>query len=296
MSKIRQYEIEEGLAHHKRLFIHPERVSHDGLVKRPSSVPELEQLGPTKTASGRTILTDLLDNPLDVPASGMNKHFKAWRKALEGWQAAGPIEFRRLARGTDDAFDFLTEDGIAVEVLGPLETQVGNVSGLAFLAEHKGVSRSPALTSSLVPPSASHTINALKFGNVQMLFAGDLNNAAEEALLAEHAAGRIDLESEVLKVPHHGAHEFAPGFLTAVSPMVSVVSSGDETSRTEFIHPRATLMNALGRHARGDLSFVFVTEMVALLRWPSGSPQPPSRSPARSRHDRSSGSGEPPSG
>jgi hypothetical protein len=63
-------------------------VFHNGLVKRPSSVPELEQLGPTKKVGGRTILTGLVDNPLDVPASGMNKHFKAWRKALEGWRPA----------------------------------------------------------------------------------------------------------------------------------------------------------------------------------------------------------------
>jgi hypothetical protein len=117
-----------------------------------------------------------------------------------------------------------------------------------------------------------------------MLFAGDLNNAAEEALLAEHAAGRIDLESEVLKVPHHGSHEFAPGFLAAVSPLISVVSSGDETSRTEFIHPRATLMNALGRHARGDFSVVFVTEMVAFFEmagWVTPTVQPkPGKVPA----------------
>ena len=285
LSKIRQSETEEGLADHKRLFIHPERVFHNGLVKRPSSVPELERLGPTKKAGGRTILTGLLDNPLDVPASGMNKHFKAWRKALEGWQAAGPIEFRRLARGTDDAFDFLAEDGIAVEVLGPLETQAGNVSGLAFLAEPKEGKPLAHLDFEPGSLSASHTINGhsvvlrLQFGNVRMLFAGDLNNAAEEALLAEHAAGRIDLESEVLKVPHHGSHEFAPGFLAAVSPVVSVVSSGDETSRTEYIHPRATLMNALGRHARGDASVVFVTEMVAFFEMaglvtPSAEPKP----------------------
>jgi hypothetical protein len=221
----------------------------------------------------------------------MNKHFKAWRKALEGWQAAGPIEFRGLARGTDDAVDFPTEDGIAVEVLGPLKTRVGNVSGLAFLAEPK--EGKPLAHFDFEPGSlsASHTINGhsvvlrLKFGNLRMLFAGDLNNAAEEALLAEHAAGRIDLESEVLKVPHHGSHEFAPGFLAAVSPVVSVVSSGDETSRTEFIHPRATLMNALGGHARGDLSVVFVTEMVAFFEmagWVTPTAQPkPGQGPAR---------------
>jgi hypothetical protein len=68
--------------------------------------------------------------------------------------------------------------------------------------------------------------------------------------------------------------------LAAVSPVVSVVSSGDETSRTEFIHPRATLINALGRHARGDLSVVFITEMVAFFR--DGRPGHPER-PAEAR-------------
>ena len=55
LSRIRQSETEEGLADHKRLFIHPQRVFHNGLVKRPSSVPELERLGPTKkVAVGRS--------------------------------------------------------------------------------------------------------------------------------------------------------------------------------------------------------------------------------------------------
>ena len=81
----------------------------------------------------------------------MNKHFKAWRKALEGWQAAGPIEFRRLARGTDDAFDFLDEDGIAVEVLGPLGLRWGTYPGWSSSPGPRRVSRSPTLTLSLVP-------------------------------------------------------------------------------------------------------------------------------------------------
>jgi hypothetical protein len=271
LARIHESETEQGLAPRKRLFIHPERVFHNGLVKRPSTLPEIEQLGTTRKVGSRTVITDLFDDPLDVPATKMNKHFKAWRKALEAWAADGPIEYRRLASGTDDAFDFLTAEGIAVEVLGPLETKAGSKPGLAFLAAPKSGKPLAHLDFEPGSRSAAHTINGhsvvlrLQFGNVRMLFAGDLNNAAEEALFAEHAAGRIDLEAEVLKVPHHGSHEFTPGFLGAVSPVVSVVSSGDETSRTEYIHPRATLMSALGRHARGDASVVFVTEMVAFF-------------------------------
>jgi hypothetical protein len=88
LSKIRESETEEGLADHKRLFIHPERVFHNGLVKRPSSVPELEQLGPTKKAGGQTILTGLLDNPLDVPRQ---RHEQTLQGVAEG--------ARRMASG-----------------------------------------------------------------------------------------------------------------------------------------------------------------------------------------------------
>lgn len=271
LAKIYRTEIDEDLATRKRLFVHPRRVFHNGLVKRPKSVPEAERLGSTAKVGGRTVITGLVDSPLEVPAAKMNRPFKEWRKALQAWEADGPIEYRRLAAGMDGAFDFLGDEGITVAVLGPLETKVGDTPGLELLRAPKKGKPLAHLDFEPGGVSASHTINGhsvvlrLQFGNVRMLFGGDLNNASEEALLAEHDARRIDLRAEVLKVPHHGSHEFTPGFLRAVSPVVSVVSSGDESSRTEYIHPRATLMSALGRHARDDASVVFVTEMVAFF-------------------------------
>jgi hypothetical protein len=106
LSNIREPETEAGLAAHKRLFIHPERVFHNGLVKRPI-------LGAGAGAAWADEECRRSDDPhrsarqpqLEVPASGMNKPIRVWRKALAGWQAAGSIEFRRLARGADDAFD-----------------------------------------------------------------------------------------------------------------------------------------------------------------------------------------------
>jgi hypothetical protein len=71
----------------------------------------------------------------------------------------------------------------------------------------------------------------------------------------------------VLKVPHHGSADFHGDFLGAVAPVVSVVSSGDESAQKEFIHPRATLMAALGKHARQDVPepLVLVTELAAFF-------------------------------
>ena len=47
---------------------------------------------------------------------------------------------------------------------------------------------------------------------------------------------------------------------------MSVVSSGDENARKEYIHPRATLMGALGKYSRFEEPLVFVTEMVAFFQ------------------------------
>jgi hypothetical protein len=44
-----------------------------------------------------------------------------------------------------------------------------------------------------------------------------------------------------------------------------MVSSGDENVGKEYIHPRATLMAALGRVMRGDTGIIFCTELAAFF-------------------------------
>jgi hypothetical protein len=105
----------------------------------------------------------------------------------------------------------------------------------------------------------------LAYGGFSYLFAGDLNDEAGRLLAREHNSGAINLRSTVFKVPHHGSADFSGGFFQAVSPVISVVSSGDESARKEYIHPRATLMGALGRWSRVPEPLVFVTELVAFF-------------------------------
>ncbi|HEY6186455.1 MAG TPA: hypothetical protein VIW80_02165 [Pyrinomonadaceae bacterium] len=93
--------------------------------------------------------------------------------------------------------------------------------------------------------SASHTINGhsivfrLTYGQFSFLFTGDLNDEAARILTRAHNSGGVNLQAEVFKVPHHGSADFSSALLQAVSPVISVISSGDETARKEFIHPRA---------------------------------------------------------
>lgn len=222
-----------------------------------------------------TIVTGLEQDITTVDDAELNKYFKPWKKALLGWREDGAeIEFQSLSKGDDDAFEFLAEEGIAVEVLGPILTEIGEVKGLRFLGKRDD--DGPELGDQ-VPDSEfkgldpGHTINGhsiilrLTFGNWRLLFAGDLNKQAGQDLVAAHEAGEIDLQGEIFKVPHHGSADFSTPFIKAVEPLVSVVSSGDETFEDDHIHPRATLMSSLGRYSRNDASLVFVTELVAFF-------------------------------
>lgn len=263
----------------KKLFIHPKRVYHNGLVKRPSSVPEKESFGATAKVGDRTVIVALEENLLTVPDAQMNKPFLEWKRALAAYngRSATPITFRRLARGhADGAFDFLAGENIRVEVLGPILTEANGVSGLRFLGNpptgpHVGHDVDLSEEKRFPGFSASHTINGhsivlrLTYGGIRFLMAGDLNEEAEEVLTRAHQNNELDLTADVFKVPHHGSADFSTGFLQAVAPIVSVVSSGDESARKEYIHPRATLMGTLSRHSRTDQPLVFVTELVAFF-------------------------------
>ena len=276
------HESETHRTPYKRFFMQPRRVYHNGLVKRPGKKggkarKEEELLGETQTLDGQTIITGLVSNLLDVPDQEMNEPFLEWKKALQDYQTRGPIEFRRLAKADDGAFDFLKDEGIRVEVLGPIPTKAGSIEGLEFLGTPKkgprvGHESLATGTEGFGGFSASHTINGhsivfrLVYGDFSFLFTGDLNDEAGRALVRDQAENKLTLRSEVFKVPHHGSADFSGAFLQAVAPVVSVVSSGDESARKEYIHPRSTLMGALGRYSRVEEPLIFVTELVAFFQ------------------------------
>jgi len=289
LTKIHESETDSHLDNQKwkRLFIHPQRVYHNGLVKRPSkkngvSVKEKEMLGETKTVkdpvSGKdvTIITGLESNLLNVDDAEMNEPFQTWKAALNDYKKRGPIDFKNLKIGDDDAFDFLGDESIKVQVLGPIMTRIGNVEGLKFLGsppEGPRIGQESLNTNAIgfSGASSSHTINGhsvifrMNYGRFNFLFTGDLNDEAGRALAAAHSQGKLNLQSEVFKVPHHGSADFSGAFIQSVAPVISVISSGDESARKEYVHPRATIVGALGKHSRAEEPLIFVTELVAFF-------------------------------
>jgi beta-lactamase superfamily II metal-dependent hydrolase len=249
-----------------RPVIHPRRVFHNGLVKRASPAEETDAFGATEPGEDGTVwCTELLD---DLVANGVpnpNGPFRRFIDALQGLRNDGAdFTVERLEYGRDDAFaDLARDEEVSIKVLGPITETVGGRPALRFL-------RKPGSKTSL---SASHTVNGhsivlkLTYGNVRFLFGADLNEESEERLLEVAHRDGVSLAAEVLKVPHHGSHEFNPRVLEAIRPVVSVVSAGDESVAKEYIHPRSVLMGALGKYSRQSVEkpLVFVTEMVAFF-------------------------------
>lgn len=274
-------ESEENKSARKRLFIQPKRVYHNGIVKRPSkkggkSVPDKDLLGPTEKVGKDLFLTGLVDDLSDVEDAEMNGPFKTWKKTIKTYNERGPVELKRLEFGDSNAFAFLADEDIKIDVLGPLTEKVSGKVALKFLGSppkgprigHESMETEDLESRSL---SASHTINGhsivfrLTYGGFSYLFSGDLNDEAGRFLTRAHNAGKLNLRAEVFKVPHHGSADFSGAFIEAVSPVVSIVSSGDESARKEYIHPRATLMGALGKLSRIAEPLVLVTELVAFF-------------------------------
>ena len=274
LNHIKRSETERGISARKRLFIHPRRVYHNGLVKGPG-----EFLGRTVPHNGKEMIVALYDDPRDAPVGEQNLPFKRWGTTLTHWEERRPITFKRVAHGMDanDLFGFLGP-AIRVEILGPFTSQVLDPQdgmqkdALPYL--HKPPKSAllhleEGMNSSSGDPSASHTINGhsiafrLTYGNVRFNFTGDLNH--ESMALMRERIPLDQLEAEILKAPHHGSAEFDLQALKAMRPVVSLISSGDESADKEYIHPRATLLAALGKVSRGDTGIILSTELAAFF-------------------------------
>lgn len=88
-------------------------------------------------------------------------------------------------------------------------------------------------------PNNQSLVMRLVYGDVKILFTGDIEAATERQLLARGEG----LTAQVLKVPHHGSRgSSSPALLDAVSPRVAVVSVG---YGNRFGFPSEELLNRL---------------------------------------------------
>ena len=120
----------------------------------------------------------------------------------------------------------------------------------------------------------------LAYGNTSFLFAGDAEEVAEQAALATG----IPLQSDVLKVGHHGSSSSTSAkFLAAVSPDHAVISCG---TGNDYGHPHTETLQALNDAGatvyRTDIAGTIVaTSDGSAITWskPGTPPTTPSQAP-----------------
>ena len=242
----------------KRVFLKTNNIYHSGLVKSGKSGVK-DAFGKSKQEGKELYATELWDDPRG--ATEKSDTFKEWDKVIDNLLATNGT-IKRLKFG-DKEFERHEQDGLSIQVLGPVVDEVDGKEALRYYRNERG-SR-----------TASHTVNGhsiilrFTYKNVNFFFGGDLNIDASEHLLEyyAHQDTKVDIRSEVLKVPHHGSHEFYLPFLKTIQPVISVVSSGDENASKDYVHPRANLIGALGRASRDDYPLIFCTELAAFFAY-----------------------------
>ena len=81
-----------------------------------------------------------------------------------------------------------------------------------------------------------------RVAGIRLLLSGDIEPEVQSALLARG----LDLDVDVLKVPHHGSARQDGGFLVATDPELAVVSVG---AANDYGHPAGEVLAELA--ARG---------------------------------------------
>ena len=236
---------------------------HNGLVERKGDAALGASAGTepklfTHLIKTKSQLKTLLDKDATLP--GLKRYPDMLRVALDADKFGA---FKMLSRESGHIPGFKPGDKVAIEVLGPVveKTSQGK-AGLRSFGGH-GLTK-----------NGHSVVLRLTYGKVRMLLGGDLNIPSEELLLGtimgkpiptkktEYAKyikeARKKLEVDVAKSCHHGSADFSSLFLSAVNPIVTVISSGDDESHS---HPRAETLGAIGVNSRGERPLIYSTEL-----------------------------------
>ena len=198
-------------------------------------------LGPYAKVDGENYFTQLVGGRIEVAAAleaGADPALTGeWSKFLGSalgarWTNNRPTAIKRLSSGDGylSGFEPGADGEPSIKVLAPVK----------FEADGKPAVRRYSSTDSK-NTNGNSLLLALRFGACRILLTGDLNRLSQEALLADYAGSRDEFLCDVGKACHHGSQDVSFAFLKAMSPAVTVFSSGDNEG---YDHPRPSIIAA----------------------------------------------------
>lgn len=188
-------------------------------------------LGASSGTGKNRFWTQLLgDRDALNPSALAGEWAKLWQGALAARKADGtPTPITRLSQLTGPLPGF-DSGPLRIQVLGPIEHAVDGAPALRRFAG--GDSKNTNGHSLLL---------RLDYGHARILLTGDLNAAAQTAMLADSPQLAAALECDVAKGCHHGSDDVSLRFLQHMRAAATVLSSGDNEG---YDHPRPNVVAA----------------------------------------------------
>jgi beta-lactamase superfamily II metal-dependent hydrolase len=241
-------------------------IYHNGIVERKAK-KRLDSLGPRKSSGSRSYLTGLIPTKADLTSflsvSSRWKGKKYPTMLERGLNKYSKFEMLSTQQGYMPGYG--PNKDLTIEVLGPVVEPGPNNNPRLRLLGNVGKTK-----------NGHSVVLRARYHNVSFLLGGDLNIPAEKFLLSHHTPGfnsfprsekkRKELIEEARKVfqvdiaksCHHGSADFSSLFLSALYPIATVISSGDNEPHS---HPRADALGSIGLHSRGTRPLIFSTEL-----------------------------------
>ena len=251
----------------KKIFIYPKGIYHNGLIKIVNRKIHED--------NGEKYISNLVDDFTNDPDEQISEDFTEFKKTVKEWKEKyGDIKIKRIAFNNDNVFNSFNNEDFSIKVLNPHENEFNDQLMLSTFTKEsqkklkKNESENIENTKKIELGSiinANSVVLQIKYGNVALLLTGDINTKSQNFLVKKFKNHQTSLKSEILKVPHHGSSDFSKDFLAKVSPIISLISSGDEPG-AEYIHPRAVLIGALGKFSRIDEPIILITELAAFIQ------------------------------
>lgn len=159
---------------------------------------------------------------------------------------AKPSPSRRSTKSTsltqfyDDYKAAVSSSGARYETAKPgTKLDLGGGALLTILAPSEPFFTKDKMTTGGNEANANSIIARLDYGSFSMLLAGDAEEQTEHRLLTKE----IDLQTRVLKVPHHGSkYASSKDFLNRVKPEIAIVSCG---AWNRYGHPSQAVLDRL---------------------------------------------------
>ncbi|HWO48143.1 MAG TPA: hypothetical protein VNM41_08785, partial [Solirubrobacterales bacterium] len=198
-------------------------------------------LGPYATVDKERFFTQLVGDRDEIAAAlepgadpALAGEWSEFLRAAAGsrWTNNGATKIQRLssADGYVPGFEPGSKGEPEIKVLAPVRFEV---DGKPAVRRYDSADSKNTNGNSL--------LLALRYGACRILLTGDLNRLSQDALLADYSGHRDEFLCDVGKACHHGSQDVSYAFLKAMSPAVTVFSSGDNEG---YDHPRPAIIAA----------------------------------------------------